>query len=181
MAPPANHDVGSAVMEPLEGDSARLVRACKRRSAGAEHDGVAPGVDRSTGDGSGAQPAVQLCRQLHPASRARVRCAGEPLHVRVVLPLWGGAPQLHPQRDLADGHLRRRLRWVPGDPSELGSLGPPLPRGAAHTCHARGTGAPGGALQRPVDLIVGLAQGVLHLLHDDIQQHGMGAGVVLPP
>jgi hypothetical protein len=47
-----------------------------------------------------------------------------------------GAAQLHPERNLAGGYLRRRLRGVPGDPGELGSLGPPLPRGAAHTLHA---------------------------------------------
>jgi hypothetical protein len=34
------------------------------------------------------------------------------------------------------GYLRRHLRGVPGDPSELGSLGPPLPRGAAYALHA---------------------------------------------
>jgi hypothetical protein len=36
----------------------------------------------------------------------------------------------------------RFLRGIPGDPSELGSLGPPLPRGAAHRHHAGAEGAP---------------------------------------
>jgi hypothetical protein len=55
---------------------------------------------------------------------------------RIVLPLWGGAAQLCAQHDLAGGHLRRCLRGAPGDPCELGSLGPSLPHGAAHAHHA---------------------------------------------
>jgi hypothetical protein len=86
-----------------------------------------------------------------------------------------------PQHNFVGGHLRRRLRGISGDPSELGSLGPPLPCGAAHTRHARATGASCGMRRRPVDLAAGLAQGVLHPLHDDLQQHGVGAGMVLPP
>jgi hypothetical protein len=90
--------------------------------------------------------------------------------------------ELHnPQCDLAGGHLRRRLRGVPRDPNELGSLGPSVPCGAAHGRHARGTGAPAGARRRPVDLTAGLAQGVLNPLHNDIQQCEMKKGVVLPP
>jgi hypothetical protein len=144
-------------------------------------EGSPPGVDRSTGDGSGAQPAVRLRCQLHPTPRARLRRAVEPLHARTVSPLRGGASQLRPQRGFAGGHLRRRLRGVPGDPRELGSLGPPVPREAAHARHGRGTSAPGDACRRPVDLAAGLAQGVLHPLHDDIQRCGVGEGVVLPP
>jgi hypothetical protein len=53
-----------------------------------------------------------------------------------VPPLRSGVAQLHPERDLAGGYLRRHLLGVSGDPSELGSLGPPLPRGAAHARHA---------------------------------------------
>jgi hypothetical protein len=86
-----------------------------------------------------------------------------------------------PQRDFAGSHLRRRLRGVLGAPCELGYLGPPVPRGAAHTHHGRDTSAPGGAHRRPIDLAVGLTQRVLPPLHDDIQQRGVGEGVVLPP
>jgi hypothetical protein len=102
-------------MEPFDGDGVRPERACERRSAGAEHGGVTPGVDRSAGDGSGAQPTVRLRRQLHPAPRARLRRASEPLHARTVSPLRGGASQHCPQCGLAGGHLRRRLRGVPRD------------------------------------------------------------------
>jgi hypothetical protein len=62
-----------------------------------------------------------------------------------------------PQCDFAGGHLRRRLRGVPRDPSELGSLGPPLPHGAAHAHYTRNTGAPRGARRQPVDLAAGFA------------------------
>jgi hypothetical protein len=41
-------------------------------------------------------------------------------------------------------------------------------------------GAPRGACLRPVDLAAGLAQGVLHPLYDDLQQRGVGEGMVLP-
>jgi hypothetical protein len=37
-------------------------------------------VDRPTGVGPGAQPAVRVHRQLHPAARARLRRTGELLH-----------------------------------------------------------------------------------------------------
>jgi hypothetical protein len=37
---------------------------------------------------------------------------------------------------------------IPRDPSELGSLGPPLPCGAAHRHHARAEDAPRGAVDR---------------------------------
>jgi hypothetical protein len=89
--------------------------------------------------------------------------------------------ELHNFSPFAGDHLRRCLRGVPGDPRELGSLGPPIPHGAAHARHDRGTGAPGGAHRRPVGLAAGLTQGVLHPLHVDIQQRGVGEGVVLPP
>jgi hypothetical protein len=62
-----------------------------------------------------------------------------------VPPLRGGASQLRPERHFVGGHFRRRLRWVPADPRELGSLGPPVPRGVPHTRHGRDAGAPGGA------------------------------------
>jgi hypothetical protein len=100
--------------------------------------------------------------------------------MRTIPPLRGGASQLRPQRDFAGNHLHRRLRGVPGDPRELGPLGPFVPRGAAHARHGRDTGAPGGARRRPVDLAAGHTQGVLPALHDDIQQCGVGEGVVLP-
>jgi hypothetical protein len=102
--------------------------------------------------------------------------------------MWGmcyhygvGAPQLRPLRDFARGHLRWHLRGVPGDPSELGSLGAPIPCGAAHSLHGRDTGASGGAYWRLDDRAAGLTQRVVPTVHDDIQQRGVGEGVVLPP
>jgi hypothetical protein len=53
-------------------------------------------VDRSTGDGPGAEPTVQLRRQLRQAPRAWLHRTGEPLHEGIVLPLRGGASQLPP-------------------------------------------------------------------------------------
>jgi hypothetical protein len=138
-------------------------------------------VDRSAGGGSGAQPVVRLCGQLHLAPLTWLHRAGEPLHARTMPPLQGGVAQLRPQRDFAGGHLRQRLRGVSGDPSELGSLGPPLLHGAAYAHHARTAGAPCGARRRTIDLAAGLAQGVLHPLHDELQQRGVGEGMVLPP
>jgi hypothetical protein len=78
-------------------------------------------VDRPAGGGSGAQPVVRLRRQLRPLPRAWLRGAGEPLPARAVLPLRRGAAQLRAERDLAGGHVHRRVRGVPGDPSKLGS------------------------------------------------------------
>jgi hypothetical protein len=163
-------------MDSIDGDGVRLARAREWRSAGTKRGGVAPGMDRSTGDGSRAQPAVRLRHQLHQASRARLRHVGEPLYARVVPPLWGGASQLRPQRDCAGGHLRQRLRGVPGDPRELGPLGPLVPHRAAHARHGQDTGAPGGARRRPVDRAAGLMQRVVPVVHDDIQQRGVGEG-----
>jgi hypothetical protein len=47
--------------------------------------------------------------------------------------------------------------------------------------HTLSTPEPRGARRRDVHFTAGVAQGVLHSLHDDFQQRGMGAGVVLPP
>jgi hypothetical protein len=69
----------------------------------------------------------------------------------------------------------------PGDPSELGPLDPLVPCGAADPCHGRDTGASRGACRRPDVHTAGLAQGVVPAVHDDIQQRGVGEGVVLPP
>jgi hypothetical protein len=98
-----------------------------------------------------------------------------------VLPLRGAVAQLHPERDLVGGYLRRCLRGVPGDPDKLGSMGPPLPRGAAHAHHAGAAGASRGVRRWHVDLTMGVAHGILHSLHDDLQQRRVVAGVVLPP
>jgi hypothetical protein len=99
----------------------------------------------------------------------------------VVLPLRSGAPQLHPQRHIAGSHLCRHLRGVPGDPSELGSLGAPVPRGGAHPCFGRDAGAMGGP-HRQLDVrTAGDVQGVVPTVHDDVEQRGLGEGVVLPP
>jgi hypothetical protein len=167
-------------VDSVDGDEIGSARAHERRAAGAERGEGTPGVDCSTGDGPGAEPTIRLCRQLYQASRARLRRAGEPLHVWAVPPLRGGAPQLRPQCDFAGGHLRRRLQGVPGHPRELGPLGPLVPCGAAHARHGRNTGASGGARRRPVDRAARLTQGVLPPVHDDVQQRGVGAGVVLP-
>jgi hypothetical protein len=43
----------------------------------------------------------------------------------------------------------------PGDPSKLGSLGPPFLRGATHAHHTGAEGAPRGAHRRRVDLAAG--------------------------
>jgi hypothetical protein len=86
----------------------------------------------------------------------------------------------HPERNLAGCHLHRRVRGVPGDPGELRSLGPPLPRGAAHALYTRAAGALPGARMRGVYFAAGVMQGILHSLYDDFQQRGIGAGVVLP-
>jgi hypothetical protein len=86
-------------------------------------------VDRSTGGGSGAQPVVWLCAAssgtMNAASprRRAASCGG-------CATTTGGATQFRPQRSFAGSHLRRCLGGVPGDPRELGSLGPPIPRGA---------------------------------------------------
>jgi hypothetical protein len=53
--------------------------------------------------------------------------------------------------------------WVHLFRAELHTLSTPEPR------------------RRDVYFAAGVAQGVLHSLHDDFQQRGMGAGVVLPP
>jgi hypothetical protein len=173
---PANPGAGPAAVALLDGDGVRAARARERQPAGAERGRTTPGVDRPAGCGSGAQPAIRLRCHLHPPPRARLRSAGEPLHARAVPPLRHGAAQLRPECDLAGGYLRQRLRGVPGDPSELGSLGPPLPHGATHALHAGAAGAPRGARRRDDDLAAGVTQGILHSLHDDLQQHGVGAG-----
>jgi hypothetical protein len=85
-----------------------------------------------------------------------------------------------PQRDIAGGNLRRHLRGVLGDPSELGPLNPLVPCGAAHPCHGRDAGASGDACRQPDVRAAGLAQRVVPAVHDDIQQRRVGEGVVLP-
>jgi hypothetical protein len=85
-----------------------------------------------------------------------------------------------PQRDFENGYLRRRLRGVPGDPNELGSLGAPFPRRAAHPRHRGDVSEPGGACRRPDVLATGIAQGIVPAVYDDVQQHRVGEGVVLP-
>jgi hypothetical protein len=180
-SPAVDHRGGPTAVEPFDGDRVRLERARERWPARAERGRAACSVDSPAGDGSGAQPAARLGGQLRPTSRTWLRHAGEPLPVRAVLPLLGGVAQFHPERNLVGGYLRRRLRGVPGDPDELGSLGPPLPRGAAHARHTGAAGASRGAGRWHDDLAVGVAMGTLHSLHDDLQQRRMGAGVVLPP
>jgi hypothetical protein len=100
-------------------------------------EGAPPDVDRFAANRSGAEPAVRLRCQLRLAPRAWLHRTGEPLY--------------------------RRLRGVPGDPRELGSLGPPVSRGAAHRRHVQDANTPGGARQWPDVLGVGLAQGVCNI------------------
>jgi hypothetical protein len=47
--------------------------------------------------------------------------------------------------------------------------------------HTLSTPEPRGARRRDVYFAAGVTQGILHSLHNDFQQRGMGAGVVLPP
>jgi hypothetical protein len=61
------------------------------------------------------------------------------------------------------------VRGVRGDPTQLGSLGPPLSCGAVHPRHADGEGSPRGACRRTVHCTAGVAQGALHPLQDDLQ------------
>jgi hypothetical protein len=46
--------------------------------------------------------------------------------------------------------------------------------------HTLSTPEPRGSRRRDVHFAVGVTQGILHSLHDDFQQRGMGAGMVLP-
>jgi hypothetical protein len=138
-------------------------------------------VHRAAGEGLSAQPTVRLRRQLRPLPRARLRDAGEPLHVGTMITLRRGAAQLHAERDLAGGHVCRRLRRLPGDPGELGSLGPPLLRGVAHAGYIGAEDSLRGARRWLVARVAELAQGAVHPLHDGLQQRGRGAGMVLPP
>jgi hypothetical protein len=94
---------------------------------------------------------------------------------------YGVELHLHAERDLAGSHVCRRLRRLPGDPGESGSLGPPLPRGIAYAVHDGAEDSPRGARRRLGARGAELAQGGIHPLHDDLQQHGLGAGMVLPP
>jgi hypothetical protein len=119
-------------MDSVHGDGVRYARACERRAASAECGGGTPDVDRSAGDGPGAQPAILLRHYLHQSSRVWLHRADEPLYARAVLSLRGGTSQLRSQRDLAGGHIHRHLRGAPRDPCELGPLDPLVPRGAAH-------------------------------------------------
>jgi hypothetical protein len=69
----------------------------------------------------------------------------------------------------------------PGDPSELGSPGPPVPRGAAYAVDVGAEDSPRGERRRLGARGAELAQGGIHPLHDDFRQRGLGVGVVLPP
>jgi hypothetical protein len=53
--------------------------------------------------------------------------------------------------------------------------------GAAHAADVGAEDSPRGARRRLGARGAELAQGGIHPLHDDLQQHGLGAGLVLPP
>jgi hypothetical protein len=122
-SPTVHHRHGPAGMGAFDSDDAISESAGDRRPPGGECGCAARGVDRAVGEGPSSKPPVRLRRQLRPLPRARLRGAGESLHAGPVLSLWRGAAQLHAERDLTGGHVRRRLRRVPGDPGKLGSLG----------------------------------------------------------
>jgi hypothetical protein len=75
--------------------------------------------------------------------------------------------------------VRGCLRGVSGDPSQLGALGTPLPRGALHVAHDGAEDPPRGARRRDVARPAGAVQGPLHPLHHDDEQRRLGAGMVL--
>jgi hypothetical protein len=181
MPPAAHHHHRPTGVGALDGDDAVPGSAGGRRPVGGERGGAAGGVDRAIGVGPSSQPPVRLHRQLRLLPRAQLRGAGEPLHAGPVLPLWRGAAQLHAERNLAGGHVRRRLRRLPWDPGKLGSLGPPFPCGAAYARHIGAEDSSRGARRRLGARGAEHAQGGIHPLHDDLQQRGLGAGVVLPP
>jgi hypothetical protein len=64
----AYHGAGSPAVDSIDSDGVRLVRAGVRQATGTKRGGSVPGVDCSASNGLGAEPAVQLRRQLHPAS-----------------------------------------------------------------------------------------------------------------
>jgi hypothetical protein len=176
----AHHHHRPVAMAVLDSDEACPERAGDRRPACGERGCASHGVDRTAGEGPAAQPVVRLRRQFHPFPRARLRGADESLHARAVLPLRRGVAQLHAERDFASGDVRQRVRGLPGDPSVLGSLGSSLPRGAARARYAGAEDTSRGARRRHDDHVAERAQGALRPLHDDFQQRGVGAGVVLP-
>jgi hypothetical protein len=133
-------------------------------------------VDRAAGGGPRAQPAGGLCGELRPLPQAWLRRAGEPLHAGALPPLRRGVVQLRAERDFAGGHICGCLRGVSGDPSQLGALDTPLPRGALHAAHDGAEDPTRGARRRDVARPAGAVQGRLHPLHHDDEQHRLGAG-----
>jgi hypothetical protein len=137
-----------AAVAALDGDAGLLERAGDRWSARSERGRASHGMDRAAPERAGAQPAVQVRRQFHPLPRAEIRSAGELLHASAVLPLRRGAAQLHAERHFARGDVRWRVQRFPRDPRQLGSLGAPLPRGAAHAGYAGAEDLPRGTRRR---------------------------------
>jgi hypothetical protein len=69
----AHRGVRASAVDSVDGDVIHSKRASEWRAAGAERGGGAPSVDRSVGDGPGAQPSVCLRCQLHSTSTASPR------------------------------------------------------------------------------------------------------------
>jgi hypothetical protein len=180
-SPATSHHRRPIGMGALDGDAAGPELAGNRWPAGGERGWTVGRVDRAVGKGASAQPSERLSGQLRPLPRAGLHGAGKPFYAGSLPPLRRGAPQLCTEHDLAGSHIRWRLRGLPRDSGELGSLDSPLPRGAVHAADDGDEDSPRGACRRHVARRAEPAQGRLHPQHDDNQQRGLGAGVVLPP
>jgi hypothetical protein len=164
-------------VEPLDGDEARVGRACEQRPARAKCGRAARGVDRIAGGGSGAQPAVWL-RLSFIRHHERGFAVPASSFMRGLCHHYG--VELH---NFAPNAISQAATFVGVCEGFLGipanwDLWVHLFRAELHTLT---TPEPRGARRRHDDLAAGVAQGILHSLHDDLQQRRVRAGVVLPP
>jgi hypothetical protein len=176
----ANRSARAPILDPVDGDTICSKRASQRRAVGAERGRGAPGVDRPVGVGLRAQPVVQFTSSVSSGFTSAASPRRRSASCRGCATTTGWSFTTSPQRDIAGGNLHPHLRGVPWDPSELGPLGPPVLRGAAYPRHGRDAGAPGGSRQRPDILAAGVMQGIVPVVHNDVEQRGLGEGVVLP-